>query len=67
MFSSPEIISEKYSVSVSSKRLYLYYLRRPFDVLLKHRKVMSDMPRIRDDANLKRWLYSNHPISRENS
>jgi hypothetical protein len=57
VFPSPEVLSERYAVPVSSKGLYLYYFKRPFDLFLKHRKIMSEIPRMKDDVILNRWIH----------
>jgi hypothetical protein len=58
MFPAPEVMAARYSVPVSSRKIYLCYAIRPFDVLFRHRKIMTDIPRIRDEAILDRWVYS---------
>ncbi len=63
MFPPPEVMAERYSVPVSSKRLYLYYGMRPFDVLFRHRKILKDMQRIKDEAILNKWIYSQDSFS----
>jgi len=57
-FPSPDVISKRYGVPLASKRLYLYYLKRPFDLIMKHRKIISEIPRVKDDVILNRWIHS---------
>ena len=54
----PEVISDLYAVPLSSKRLYFYYIKRPFDLFLKHRKMISEIPRMKEDVILNRWIDS---------
>ena len=56
VFPAPAVISKRYTVPLSSKRLYLYYLKRPFDLLLKHGKIIAEIPRMKDDVILNRWI-----------
>ncbi len=56
IFPNPESISKRYSISLSSKWLYLYYLIRPFSLLLKYGKIIFVIPRIKEDVILKRWI-----------
>lgn len=63
MFPAPEVMAERYSVPFSSRKLYLYYVIRPFDVLFRHRKVISEMPRIKDEAILNKWICSQNEAS----
>ncbi len=61
VFPAPEVISKKYAVPLSSKRLYLYYLRRPLDLFLKHKRIISEFPLMKDDVILNRWIHSRDP------
>jgi hypothetical protein len=56
IFPDPEVLSKKYSVPLSSKRLYLYYLNRPLSLLLKYGKAVLEVPRIKEDVILKKWI-----------
>ena len=57
IFPDPEVVSKTYSVPLSSKRLYLYYLNRPLSMLLKYGKaVLLEVPRIKEDVILKKWI-----------
>ncbi|HSE84410.1 MAG TPA: nucleotidyltransferase family protein [Thermodesulfobacteriota bacterium] len=62
VFPQPEVLSKKYSLSLSSKRLYLYYLIRPFVVLLKYRKliwkVLRSRKEIKEEIKLNKWMNS---------
>ncbi|MDR4497685.1 MAG: nucleotidyltransferase family protein [Candidatus Scalindua sp.] len=56
IFPNPESISNRHSIPLSSKRLYLYYLIRPFNLLLKYGKIIFVISRIKEDVILKRWI-----------
>lgn len=58
VFPGPEYISKRYAVPLSSKKLYLYYLKRPLDLFMKHGRIISEIPRIKDDVILNRWINS---------
>jgi len=58
VFPAPEVILKRYAVPLSSKRLYLYYLRRPFDLFLKHKRIILEIPRMKEDVILNRWIHS---------
>jgi len=64
MFPAQEVMAERYSIPVSSRKLYLYYVMRPFDVLFRHRKTMSDMRRIKDEALLNKWVSKQDIVSK---
>ena len=66
MFPKPEVISKRYSVPLISRKIYLYYILRPFDVIFRHRKNISEMNRIREDALLYKWVYGKDHISDKN-
>lgn len=46
IFPTREVISERYSVSLSSKKLYFYYLVRPFRLFLKYGKFVLAICRL---------------------
>ncbi len=56
IFPKREYISNIYFIPLSSKRLYLYYLIRPFSLLLKYGKIIFVIPRIKEDVIIKRWI-----------
>lgn len=56
IFPDREIISRRYSVPLSSKRIYLYYLISPFSILLKYRNLLWNIPRVKEETTLKRWM-----------
>lgn len=56
IFPNREIISRRYSVPLSSKRIYLYYLISPLSMLLKYRNLMWNIPRVKEETILKRWI-----------
>ncbi len=56
IFPSPEVISERYSVPLTSRRLYYYYVSRLLNFPIKHRKIMLEMPRVKEDLILKKWI-----------
>ncbi len=58
IFPNPESIYNRNSIPLSSKGLYLYYLIRPFSLLLKYGKIIFVIPRIKEDVILKRWISS---------
>ncbi|HET6516462.1 MAG TPA: nucleotidyltransferase family protein [Thermodesulfovibrionales bacterium] len=57
-FPSREVIAKKYGVPLSSKRIYLYYCRRPVDLLLRHKSSISEIPLMKDEVMLNRWFHS---------
>ncbi|MCF6157749.1 MAG: hypothetical protein E3K32_04090 [wastewater metagenome] len=57
-FPNPEIISKKYSIPLTAKMLYFYYVIYPFHLLLKYRKTMFEMSRTREEAVLNTWINS---------
>ena len=56
VFPRPEVISKRHSVPLSSKKIYLYYLISPFSLLLKYRNILWNIPRIKEETILKRWI-----------
>jgi hypothetical protein len=60
VFPAPEVISKRYAVPLSSRRLYLYYLKRPLDLFLEHKRIISEIPRMKDDVILNRWIHSRY-------
>lgn len=56
MFPDPEFLSKRYSVPLTSKRLYVYYLIRRFGFAFKYRKIISKTLRIKEEIILKRWI-----------
>ncbi len=56
LFPGPVVISKRYSVPISSKRFFFYYLNRPFSLLLKYGKLIFVIPRIKEDVILRRWI-----------
>ncbi len=66
VFPNPEAISKRYSVPLSSKRLYLYYLIRPFSLLIRYRKTIFQIPRIKEEVILKRWISTKDEKFRKN-
>ena len=64
IFPHPENLSKKYSVPLSSKRLYFYYLIHPLNLVLKHKKIISESPRIREEVILRKWIEESGGTSR---
>ena len=58
IFPSPEVMSKGYAVPLKSKSLYFFYVKRPVDLFLKHRQMMSEIPRMKEDVILNRWIDS---------
>ena len=58
IFPPREVMSDLYSVPLASKRLYLHYAKRPFDLFLKHGRLVSEVSRMKDDVMLNRWIDS---------
>ncbi|MDR4504397.1 MAG: nucleotidyltransferase family protein [Candidatus Scalindua sp.] len=56
IFPDPGFISERYSVPLSSTRLYLYYMAHPFILLLRYGRIVLEVSRIKEDVILKRWM-----------
>ncbi|MCF6155443.1 MAG: hypothetical protein E3K36_09355 [Candidatus Brocadia sp.] len=56
VFPHPEVISRRYSIPLSSKKRYLYYLINPFSLLLKYRNLLWNIPRFKEETILKRWI-----------
>jgi putative nucleotidyltransferase-like protein len=50
IFPSREVISDRYSVSPSSKKLYFYYLARPCVLFLKYGKFILEICRLKKEA-----------------
>jgi hypothetical protein len=64
IFPHPKVLSKRYSVPLSSQRLYLYYFIRPFRLLLKYCKIIREIPRIKEDVILNTWINSQDNISK---
>jgi hypothetical protein len=64
-FPSPEVISKKYSIPLTSKMLYFYYVIYPFRLLLKYRKTIFEISRAKEEAILNTWINSQDNISRK--
>jgi putative nucleotidyltransferase-like protein len=58
IFPHPEVLSKRYSVPLSSRRLYIYYLIHPFRILLKHASLISEIPRLKEEVILNKWISS---------
>ena len=56
VFPHPEVIAKRYSVPSSSKRIYFYYVISPFNLLLKHMHVLWNIPHVKEEIILKRWI-----------
>ncbi len=56
VFPRPEVIAKRYSVPSSSKRIYFYYVISPFSLLLKHMHVLWNIPHVKEEIILKRWI-----------
>jgi Uncharacterised nucleotidyltransferase len=50
IFPTREVISDRYSISLSSKKLYFYYLVRPYKLFLKYGKFMLEICRLKKDV-----------------
>lgn len=58
IFPHPKVLSNRYSVPLSSKRLCLYYLIRPFRLILKSGKIILMIPRVKEEVILNTWINS---------
>ncbi|MBI2486990.1 MAG: nucleotidyltransferase family protein [Deltaproteobacteria bacterium] len=62
LFPHREVFSKRYSVPLSSKKLYFYYLIRPFILLLKYRKLLwrslISRGEVKEEVILNRWINS---------
>ncbi len=62
VFPHREVLSKRYSIPSSSKKLYLYYMFRPFRLLIKYRKLLWKSIVSREDFKeeviLTRWINS---------
>ena len=58
IFPHPKVLSKRYSVPLYSKRLCLYYLIRPFRLILKSGKIILMIPRVKEEAILNTWINS---------
>ena len=56
LFPKPIIISKRYNIHLSSKKLYLYYLIHPLNLLFKYRGVIFETTRVKEDVILNRWM-----------
>ena len=56
IFPHPKVLSKRYSVPLYSKRLCLYYLIRPFRLILKSGKIILMIPRVKEEAILNTWI-----------
>lgn len=56
VFPNPETLSRRYSISKTSKWIYLYYFINSLSLLLRHRDVMWNISRVKEEAILKRWM-----------
>ncbi len=56
LFPKPKFISERYSVPICSFKFYFYYLIRPFMLLFRYGRLLLEVPRIKEDIILKRWM-----------
>ncbi|MGE5443103.1 MAG: nucleotidyltransferase family protein [Ignavibacteriales bacterium] len=50
IFPTREVMSNWYSIPLSSKKLYLYYLARPFRLFLKYRKSILEISSMKRDS-----------------
>jgi hypothetical protein len=50
IFPTREVMSRWYSIPLSSKKLYLYYLARPYRLFLKYRKSILEVSSIKKDS-----------------
>lgn len=61
-FPHREVLSKRYSVPLSSRKLYFYYLIRPFNLLLKYRKLLwkslISREEVKEEVILNRWINS---------
>jgi hypothetical protein len=64
IFPPPAVMSNTYSVPVSSLRLYLYYLIRPFILPVKYRKMVWETNRMKEDLILNKWINSHGSLTR---
>jgi hypothetical protein len=57
IFPSRDVMSDVYAVPLKSKRLYFFCAKRLIDLFLKHRKMILDIPRMKEDVILNRWIH----------
>jgi len=65
IFPNPEVISKKYSLPLTSKMLYFYYVIYPFYLLLKYGKILLKISRMKEEAILNAWIHAHDPMSRK--
>lgn len=62
VFPHREVLSKRYSLPLSSKKLYFYYLIRPFSLLLKYRELLwrslVSREEVKEEVILNRWMNS---------
>lgn len=60
VFPRPKVISKRHAVPLSSRKIYLYYIINPWRLLLKYRNILWNIPRIKEESILKRWIHTKH-------
>ncbi len=56
IFPHLDFISKRYSVPLSSKKLYFYYFIRPLNLLFKYAKIVLKIRQIKEDVIFKSWM-----------
>ncbi len=56
VFPHPEVIAKRYSVPSSSTIIYFYYVISPLSLLLKHMNVLWNIPHVKEEIILKKWI-----------
>jgi len=62
LFPHRNVLSKRYSLPLSSKKLYFYYLIRPFTLLLRYRRLLwrslISRDEVKEEVMLNRWINS---------
>lgn len=62
IFPHRDLLSKRYSLPLSSKKLYFYYLIRPFTLLLRYRRLLwrslISRDEVKEEVMLNRWINS---------
>jgi hypothetical protein len=51
-----ETLAERYSISVGAKRVYIYYLLNPFNLIRIALLFFEQIPRLSDEIRLNKWI-----------
>lgn len=55
-FPERALMAQRYCLAPDSRRLYFYYLLRPFQLLSRYGRLAVELPRLREDMLLNRWI-----------